>query len=357
MGVAFWEKKAPQKTIKLKSYKEGENIMANYDHYKIFCKVVECQSISKAASHLYVSQPAISLAMKQLENTLDVKLLFRSQRGVTTTTEGKMLYNYVKEGCALINVGEEKLKELSALKAGEINIGASDMTLRFFLLPFIEKFHKDFPLVKIKISNRPTPETLQHLKEGLIDFGVVSEPVDNNNSNFHFKSVKTVRDILVVGGNYKKLKDLKKKKNISVKELQKYPFIMLEKGTSTRQYIDNYFKKNATEITPEIELASHDLVIEFIKRGMGVGFILEDFADDDLKNGSLVKLNLKPVFRPRQFYIVTHSSIPLASAAKKLLEYNDIEINDIDDIDDIDDINGIDNIYEEDRYNLEDDDE
>ena len=300
--------------------------MANYEHYKIFCKIVECQSISKAANQLYVSQPAVSLAIKQLETSLGAKLFFRTQKGVTLTTEGSMLYNYVKQGCTLINVGEEKLKELSALQAGEISIGASDMTLRFFLLPLIEKFHRNFPLVKIKITNAPTPETLQHLKEGLIDFGAVSEPVENN-PNFNFKSVKSVKDILVAGNNFKELQD---KPKIQVKELQKYPFIMLEKGTSARQHIENYFKNNNVEIHPEIELAASDLVVEFIRRGMGIGFILEDFASEDLKNGYLNKINLNPELQPRNFYIVTHSHIPLTSAAKKLLEYNDIDISGLD---------------------------
>ncbi|MCL1857610.1 MAG: LysR family transcriptional regulator [Oscillospiraceae bacterium] len=300
--------------------------MANYEYYKMFCKIVECQSISKAANQLYVSQPAVSLAIKQLENSLNAKLFFRTQKGVTLTTEGAMLYNYVKQGCTLINVGEEKLKELNALQAGEINIGASDMTLRFFLLPLIEKFHRNFPLVKIKITDTPTPETLQHLKQGLIDFGAVSEPVDLNNPNFKFKSVKSVKDILVAGDNFKELKN---KQKVPVKELQKYPFIMLENGTSTRQYIENYFKKNNVEINPEIELATSDLVIEFIRRGMGVGFILEDFVVEDLRNGFLNKINLIPELQPRQFYIATHSHIPLASAAKKLLEYNDIDISDM----------------------------
>ena len=295
--------------------------MANYEHYKIFCKIVEFQSISKAASQLYVSQPAVSLAVKQLEISLNAKLFFRTQKGVTLTNEGAMLYNYVKQGCTLINVGEEKLKELGALQAGEINIGASEMTLRFFLLPLIEKFHKNFPAVKIKITNAPTPETLQHLKEGLIDFGAVSEPVDQANPGFNFKSVKSIREILISGDNFK---ELKTKQKIPVRDLPKYPFIMLEKGTSTRLYIENYLKKNRVEITPEIELAANDLVVEFIKRGMGIGFILEDFVKSELESGELFKINLAPEFPPRSFYIVTHSHIPLSSAAKKLLEYNGI---------------------------------
>jgi len=290
--------------------------MANYEHYKIFCKIVECKSISKAASQLYVSQPAVSLAIKQLENNLNVQLFFRTQKGVTLTTEGEILYNYVKQGCTIINIGEEKMKELTQLQSGEISIGASDMTLRFYLLPYIEQFHKNYPSVKIKITNATTPETLQHLKEGLIDFGVVSSPVDPS-SVFSFKNVKSVKDILIVGEAYK---ELSRNSDIAIHELQKYPFIMLEKGTSTRKYIDKFFKDNDVDIVPEIELATSDLIIDFVKRGIGIGFILEDFVVDDLEKGNLYKINIAPDLLSRQFYIVTHTNIPITTATKKLIE-------------------------------------
>ncbi|MCL1792607.1 MAG: LysR family transcriptional regulator [Oscillospiraceae bacterium] len=294
--------------------------MANYEHYKIFCKIVECSSISKAANQLYISQPAVSLAVKQLEISLNAKLFFRTQKGVKLTTEGATLYSYVKQGCTLISVGEEKLKELGELQAGEVNVGASEMTLRFFLLPLIEKFHKDFPSVKIKITNAPTPETLQHLKEGLIDFGVVSGPANTDSPGIDFKSVKSVKEILVAGKNFGELKE---KQKVPAADLRKYPFIMLEKGTSTRSYIEKYLKENGAEINPEIELAANDLVVEFIKRGMGLGFILEEFVRRELENGELFKIDLAPEFPPRSFCIATHSHIPLATAAKKMLEYND----------------------------------
>jgi len=297
--------------------------MANYEHYKIFCKIAECQSISRAADKLYVSQPAVSLAIKQLESTLNVKLFFRTRQGVNLTQEGKLLYDYVNQGCNIIRAGEEKLKEFETLEVGEISVGASDMTLRFFLLPFIERFRKDFPLLKIKISNAPTPETLKHLKEGYIDFGVISEPFDMDNADFKFKPIKSVRDILIAGENFKDTQELE------IKELSKFSVIMLERGTSTRLYIDNYLKMHNSPIVPEIELGTSDLLIEFIKRGMGIGFILEDFVRAELANGTLHKIKLTPELAPRQFYIVTHAKLPMTSAAKKLLEFNDVDISDI----------------------------
>ena len=295
--------------------------MANYEHYKIFCKIVECQSISKAAEKLYVSQPAISLAVKQLETTLNVKLFFRNQRGVNLTMEGRLLYDYVKQGCNMIRAGEEKLKEIDTLEVGEISIGASDMTLRFFLLPFIEKFYKDFPSLKIKISNATTPETLQHLKDGMIDFGVISEPFDKDNSNFNFKPVKFFRDILIAGNKF----DID---SLDVKDLPKFPFIMLERGTSTRLYIEKYLKENNVPLIPEIELALSDLIVEFVKRGMGIGFIVDDFAAAELANGTIHRINLTPELKPRQFYIATNAKVPITSASKKLLEFNGIDTSD-----------------------------
>lgn len=296
----------------------GAIVMANYEHYKIFCKIVECRSISKAASQLYVSQPAVSLAIKQLESNLEVKLFFRTQKGVTLTTEGEVLYNYVKQGCNIINTGEEKMKELTKLQSGEISIGASDMTLRFFLLPYIEQFHKNYPSVKIKITNAPTPETLRHLRDGVIDFGVVSAPVEIN-STFKLTSVKKVRDILIVGENFRELNNSRQ----SIQSLKNYPFIMLEKGTSTRKYIEQFFSEHDVGIVPEVELATSELIIEFIKRGMGIGFILENFVANDINKNGIYEVKLSPALKPRDFYIVTHANIPLTTAAKKLIEFTE----------------------------------
>ena len=289
--------------------------MANYDHYKIFCKIAELGSISKAAENLYVSQPAVSLVIKQLESELNVQLFFRTQKGVIPTAEGELLYSYVKQGCNIINTGEEKIKELTKLDAGEVRIGASDMTLRFFLLPYIEMFHKMYPNVKIKVSNAPTPTTVRGLREGSIDFGTISGPLDPI-PNFNYREVKTIRDILVANDLYKSLRG----KSVALSEIAEYPYIILEKGTSTRRHLEQYFLANGVEIKPEIELATSDLIIEFAKRGMGLAFILDSFAEDLIASGELFEINLKPAIEPRQFYIITHKDIPLTSASKKFLE-------------------------------------
>ena len=112
------------------------------EYYKIFYYVGSLGKISLAAQKLCISQPAVSQAVKHLETQLGTKLFIRTPKGVRLTTEGEVLFSYIKQGYEYILLGEKKFKEMLDLELGEIRIGASDMTLKYYLLPFLEKFHK-----------------------------------------------------------------------------------------------------------------------------------------------------------------------------------------------------------------------
>ena len=110
------------------------------EYYKVFYYVGRLGSITAAAEALCISQPAASQAIKQLEKALNTKLFLRTQKGVRLTTEGKLLYPYVERGMENLMDGEEMLKRLVDMDMGEVRIGASDMTLQFYLLPYLETF-------------------------------------------------------------------------------------------------------------------------------------------------------------------------------------------------------------------------
>ena len=103
----------------------------NMEYYKIFYYVAGCQSITRAAAELCISQPAVSQGIKQLERSLGTELFIRSAKGVRLTNEGQVLFTYVKNGYEQITLGEEKLQEMLDMKTGEIRIGASDMIVQF----------------------------------------------------------------------------------------------------------------------------------------------------------------------------------------------------------------------------------
>ncbi|MFW5672906.1 MAG: LysR family transcriptional regulator, partial [Acetivibrio ethanolgignens] len=143
----------------------------NLEYYKIFYYVGKLGGISLAAEELSISQPAVSQAVKQLERCLGSTLFIRTSKGVRLTREGEILFSYIKNGYEMIKFGENRLKNIQNLEMGEIRIGASDMTLQFYLLPFLERFHERYPGIKIQVTNAPTPSTIKYLQEGKIDFG------------------------------------------------------------------------------------------------------------------------------------------------------------------------------------------
>ena len=150
----------------------------NLEYYKIFYYVAKRQSITLAAEELSISQPAVSQAVKHLEGGLGCALFVRTSKGMRLTKEGELLFSYVQRGYELLLSGEKKLSEMLNPESGEICIGASDMTLQFYLLPYLERFHEAHPKIRVTVTNAPTPETLQHLGDGRIDFGVVNTPIE-----------------------------------------------------------------------------------------------------------------------------------------------------------------------------------
>ena len=146
--------------------------------YKVFYTVARKKSITGAAEELFISQPAVSQAIKQLESLAGSQLFIRSPRGVLLTDEGKLLFSYIEKAMELINVAEEKFEEIRDLEKGTLSIGASDTLCKHFLLPYLKEFHKLYPKINLQIANRTSKETLELLRYGKVDIGFVNLPVD-----------------------------------------------------------------------------------------------------------------------------------------------------------------------------------
>ena len=253
-------------------------------------------------------------AVKALEDSLGTVLFVRKSKGVELTTEGSMLYEYVKRGYEQIKLGEEKIKQMLNLDVGEIRIGASDMTLQFYLLPYLEKLHSMHPNIKVHVTNAPTPLTIDHLLAGRIDFGVVSTPFELDNRFRVFKGRK-IRDIFVAGNRFIDLKD----KQLDYSVLREYPLISLEKNTSTRRYVDQFLMKNNVVLNPEFELATSAIVTQFAVRNLGIGCVVEDFAYEEISNGRLFQLQFEKEIPQREICIITDQKVPMSKSAATFL--------------------------------------
>lgn len=281
-----------------------------YDWYKIFCCVAECKSITIAADRMYISQPAVSQTIKQLEETLGCPLFLRTPKGVRLTAEGEMLYNDVSEGIEAFSRGESRLAAMLRLDAGEIRIGASDMTLEFCLLPYLVMFHRQYPNVKISITNNPTPQTLELLKQGKIDFAAVSELFSC--PGFEVFSIREIRDIFICHSE-RKLSAVEDLANI------KDELIMLEGNTSTRMFLDKEFKKRSVYVLPKFTLATSSLIVEFTAKNMGIGCVVSDFASQAIADGRVKEVKISDPLPERHICIIRNNDIR-SIAANKLFD-------------------------------------
>ena len=295
-------------------------MISNLEYYKVFYYVAKYGSVTKAANELAISQPAVSQALKQLERTLGVSLFHRAARGIRLTGEGQTLYTYVAEGYEQIELGVQKVRQMQNMELGEIKIGASDMTLQFYLLPYLEKFHEQYPNIKVVVTNAPTPETLRFLKEGRIDFGIVSTPFSAL-TDMSVIPVREIEDVFVAGRRFISYKN----KTLDFQELEELPLIFLENNTSTRKYMDEFLAKNGAKVQPEFELATSDMIVQFAKRNLGVGCVMRDFAKEYLESGLLFELRFNKMIPKRQFCVVRSDKIPMSMAAAKLLEIMELK--------------------------------
>ena len=288
----------------------------NLEYYRVFYQAAVTGSITLAAENLCISQPAVSQAVRHLEGELGTKLFLRTPKGVRLTREGEMLYVYVKRGIESIRDGEEMLKQLKCLDTGVIRIGASDMTLQFYLLPYLEQFHEQYPKIKVMVSNGPTPETIDALENGGIDFGIVSTPFDERNGLCSIP-VKEIENIFIAGNRFRgELEG----RELEYGELQHYPCIFLEKKTSTRRFMDSCLEREGICLEPEFELATSDMIVQFVKRNLGIGCLMSEFAGEALRQGDVFALRFRKKMEKRSFCLITSSKNPLSPAAQKLLK-------------------------------------
>ena len=221
----------------------------------------------------------------------------------------------MKTGVESLLEGEKMVERVLGMDLGEVRIGASDMTLQFFLLPYLEQFHREFPKIKVNVSNAPTPETIRSLEDGRIDFGVVTTPFECRGT-INRIPVKAIRNVFIAGNSFERLKG----QELDYQALTELPCIFLEKNTSTRTFMDDFLSRQGIELKPEFELAISDMIVQFARRNMGVGCVMEGFARDAVDAGDVFELKFNMEMPARHICVVTGDSGLISMPGQKLLE-------------------------------------
>jgi DNA-binding transcriptional LysR family regulator len=287
--------------------------MISLDRYRIFHAVAQAGSLTTAAENLFVSQPAVSQSIKKLEAEMGASLLIRTARGIQLTPEGTILFSYLDQALQLIDAGERHVADLKRLNRGDIRIGASDTLCRHYLLPILDNFHREHPHIQLHVTNRTSRETVALLHAGQIDFGIVNLPVSNDRLTIY--EGPHLQDCFVVGERYRELAASPQ----ALAELAQSPLLLLEMGSVTRAQIDAFFLANGVSVTPEIELGSIDLLVEFARIGLGVSSVIRDFVREDLERGTLYEVHTIPPLPVRSVGLIVSKDVPMSPAAQALI--------------------------------------
>lgn len=272
----------------------------DYNLYKIFIYLYEEKSISKVAKSLYVSQPAISYSLKELESKLGNNLFIRNNKGIEPTKETDKLYKYIKTAFNIINTGEKSLKDDLIDSTDIIKIGAPSHISSFCICPLISQFKKVYKNVKFEIFTKPTSNLVKMLETREIDIILDILPIKLNLSSSTIIYLKKLHNCFA----YSK----KNNKDYSIKELidlKKYPLILPSIDAPSLNDLNKYLADNNVEIEGSIYCWTTESIVELVREGVGVGYFFEDFIlnmsdKDDFEiitfNNKLPSLKLAIVF-------------------------------------------------------------
>ncbi len=285
----------------------------NLELYKVFYYVAETLSFSDAAKKLYISQSAVSQSIKALELRLDKTLFKRSTKHVALTKEGEILYKHIEPALNLIERGESQLLKADFRGDTQLRIAASDTICRYFLVPYLDDFHKKFPQVHINVSNGTSYDCANMLAANKVDLIVTNSPNTALTGSMKVKTIKKFQDVFIINPKHFPIK-----RTLTLKELLNYPILMLTKNSTTSEFLHNVCLKHSLDLVPEIEISSNDLLIDLARIGLGIAF-LPDFC---LKEGDkdLIPIKIKENLPKRHLVSAYNATIPLSEAGEYFLE-------------------------------------
>jgi DNA-binding transcriptional LysR family regulator len=285
---------------------------------EIFCSLIKFRSFSKAAEALYLTQPTVSGHIKNLETELGIKLLDRIGKRAVPTEAGEVLFRSGLKLLTLRDQARDELKGLSGGVTGLLRIGASTIPGAYILPSFIGVFKKQHPDVSIHLDIGDTASVTEGVLRGDLHIGLVgARPLDA-----HLETHSYLKDELVIAVHPKH--DWARKKNIAVEALAGEPFVLREKGSGTRQIMEERLNKAgiaSDDLNTVAVAGSSDAVRQSVKAGLGVSILSILAIQDDIETNRLAAVRIKGIPLERSFFIILLKGKSRSPLCRAFLEY------------------------------------
>lgn len=288
----------------------------NYELYKVFYYVAISLSFSEASKKLYISQSAVSQSIKVLEKKLNQPLFIRSTKKVPADS-GR------RDSAPSCGTSHEPDPQRGSTDPGgkysgwrQLRIGASDTICRYFLVPYLSRFHKEYPNIHIKVTNQTSIGCVDLLENGSVDLIFTNYPNSRLGNGKQVQHIKDFQDCFIASRKY--YGELEHQP-LSFKELLNYPILMLDRNSTTSEFLHALFQQHQLDLVPEIELSSNDLLLDLADIGLGIAFV-PDFCLARA-GGDLFQIPLKATLPTRQLALAYSDKMPISNAAKQFIQY------------------------------------
>ncbi len=284
---------------------------------KVFISVAENLSFSKAAEELFISQPAVTKHIKEMESALNLALFERKGNRVYLTQAGKLAYEHLKNISSLYRDMEFELEKLNDTFKGSLRIGASSTISQYLIPKMLAAFHKRYPEIELFLFNGNSFEMEQKLLANEIDMALV----ENAASHSDIKYINFMDDeIIAVAGSESVYA---KKKVIAIADLKEVPIVLREKGSGSLQVIQHALQKqniNPENLNITMHLGSTEAIKNFLLDFDGIALISEKAIEKELRLKELVKINIKNFTIQRKFRFA-HRQGQNSSATQLLIDF------------------------------------
>ena len=251
-----------------------------------FKAVAETRSFTRAADKLLRTQPAISQAIRSLEEELGQMLFTREGRQSRLTQAGRIFLVHVNDVFETLDQGRLRIEALKDLSKGELNISTSDTTAYYILPEVLQAFRNAYPGVEIRIHSKPSPVSAEQVISREVDLGIVTLPI--HHPKLEEAPLMPREDVVICSSSH----ELAKRKKITVKDLEKYPLLLLDKGSNTRTFIDQQMAQAGVNPNINMELGSIEVIKRLVQLDFGISIVPFISLKREMAQGTLKAMRL-----------------------------------------------------------------
>jgi DNA-binding transcriptional LysR family regulator len=243
--------------------------------------VVKKKSFTRAAEELSVTQPAVTIQVKSLEKSLNLRLIQQVGKKIQLTESGEFLYQYAEKIFDLVLDANEKMRDFKKLMRGTLRIGTTKNYARYIMPSLLSEFQRRFPGIKVILDEGNSEDMAKSVLEKKNELALISQlNLDRKIKSLFFS---TVEFVLVVSPEHR----FSQRKSISLRELNGEPVILREKGSGSRAAILRKFQEYGIWPSVITEASSLDFIVGYVKQNKGVSFMFEPDIKEELERGTL----------------------------------------------------------------------